>query len=105
MEFKQEAVLACGDRFTAVVNRGGKVVVWGHAIHDLAAPPYLENVIAISAGGGSTALSSFPLWYPHYDNNPSYSDWSPFGGWTKPNIKQYMGTTSVCSASVDLNYY
>lgn len=55
--------------------------------------------------GNSHALSSFPLWYPHYDNNPSYSDWSSFGGWSKPSIKQYHGTTSVCSASVDLNYY
>jgi hypothetical protein len=50
-------------------------------------------------------LSSFPLWYPHYDNNPSYSDWYSFGGWSKPAIKQYVGDTSACSASVDLNYY
>jgi len=55
--------------------------------------------------GGSTAFSSYPLWYAHYDNNPSYSDFSSFGGWTKPSIKQYAGTTSTCSASVDLNYY
>jgi GH25 family lysozyme M1 (1,4-beta-N-acetylmuramidase) len=55
--------------------------------------------------GNSNALSGYPLWYPHYDNNPSYSDWSPFGGWSKPAIKQYQGTTTVCSAGVDLNYY
>jgi len=55
--------------------------------------------------GGSTALSSYPLWYPHYDNNPSYSDWYNFGGWTKPSIKQYTGTTSTCGASVDQNFY
>eukprot|EP01038_Epipyxis_sp_PR26KG_P010203 gene10203-13727_t len=55
--------------------------------------------------GGSTALSSYPLWYPHYDNKDSFSDFSPFGGWSKPAIKQYIGTTSICSASVDKNYY
>lgn len=55
--------------------------------------------------GGSTEFSDLPLWYAHYDNNPSYSDFTAFGGWTKPNIKQYQGTTSLCSASVDLNYY
>jgi hypothetical protein len=47
----------------------------------------------------------YPLWYPHYDNNPSYSDWYNFGGWTSPSIKQYAGTTSFCSASIDKNYY
>mmetsp|Transcript_18862 Transcript_18862/g.31557 ORF Transcript_18862/g.31557 Transcript_18862/m.31557 type:complete len:236 (+) Transcript_18862:231-938(+) len=55
--------------------------------------------------GGSTAFSSYPLWYPHYDYDPSFSDFTAFGGWTSPAIKQYQGTTSFCSASVDKNYY
>jgi len=55
--------------------------------------------------GGSTAFSKYPLWYAHYDYKDNFSDFSPFGGWSKPNIKQYQGTTSLCSASVDLNYY
>ncbi len=55
--------------------------------------------------GGTTKFSNYPLWYAHYDSNPSFSDFAPFGGWTKPAIKQYQGTTSYCSASVDLNYY
>lgn len=55
--------------------------------------------------GGSTKFSSLPLWYAHYDSNPSFSDFSPFGGWSKPAIKQYAGTTSICSASIDKNYY
>jgi len=55
--------------------------------------------------GGSTAFSKYPLWYAHYDYKDNFSDFSPFAGWSKPNIKQYQGTTSVCSASVDLNFY
>ena len=55
--------------------------------------------------GGSTQFSMYPLWYPHYDNWASFDDFSSFGGWTSPNIKQYQGTTSYCGASVDLNYY
>ena len=55
--------------------------------------------------GGTSKFSSLPLWYAHYDNNPSYSDFTAFGGWSKPSIKQYAGTTSICSASVDKNYY
>ena len=26
-------------------------------------------------------FSQLPLWYAHYDKNPSFSDWQPFGGW------------------------
>ncbi|EDR27748.1 hypothetical protein, conserved [Entamoeba dispar SAW760] len=48
--------------------------------------------------------SSTPLWYPHYDNSPSFSDFSSFGGWTSPSMKQYRGDVSICSAGVDYNY-
>ena len=27
------------------------------------------------------------LWYPHYDGKPSFEDFTPFGGWTKPAMK------------------
>ena len=55
--------------------------------------------------GGSTAFKSLPLWYPHYDNSASFSDFKSFGGWSKPAIKQYAGDVSFCSAGVDKNYY
>lgn len=56
-------------------------------------------------GLGWTGVSEYPLWYAHYDNNPSFSDFSPFGGWKTPNVKQYQGTTNLCGAGVDLNWY
>lgn len=55
---------------------------------------------------GSTSYSygsNLPLWYAHYDNVENFSDFTAFGGWTVPAIKQYAGTTSYCSASVDMN--
>lgn len=52
-----------------------------------------------------TDVSSEPLWYAHYDNNPTFADFAPFGGWTKPSIKQYKGSTAICGATVDFNYY
>jgi GH25 family lysozyme M1 (1,4-beta-N-acetylmuramidase) len=55
--------------------------------------------------GTTTAFSSLPLWYPHYDGSPSFSDFSAFGGWTKPNIKQFRGDANLCSADVDENFY
>jgi len=49
--------------------------------------------------------ASLPLWYAHYDNNPSFSDFSPFGGWNRPAMKQYNGDVTVCGAGVDQNWY
>jgi GH25 family lysozyme M1 (1,4-beta-N-acetylmuramidase) len=51
------------------------------------------------------SVASAPLWYAHYDKSPSFSDFKPFGGWTKPHVKQFEGTSSLCGASVDKNYY
>ena len=48
--------------------------------------------------------SSTPLWYAHYDNVKSFSDFSAFGGWSSPSMKQYRGDVSTCSAGVDYNY-
>ncbi|EFA75204.1 glycoside hydrolase family 25 protein [Heterostelium album PN500] len=49
--------------------------------------------------------AKYPLWYAHYDGNPSFSDFSPFGGWSSPAIKQYNGDLTVCGLGVDQNYY
>ena len=57
--------------------------------------------------GGTDKCPRFvnlPLWYARYDGNPSFEGFTPFGGWTKPYIKQYKGTTPFCNASIDLNY-
>lgn len=51
----------------------------------------------------TTEFSNYQLWWAYYDNDPSFSDFSPFGGWSSPNIKQYKGTTNVCSTSIDLD--
>jgi hypothetical protein len=41
----------------------------------------------------------------HYDNNPSYSDFRSFGGWSRPSIKQFHGTTYECGVGIDKNWY
>eukprot|EP01089_Gocevia_fonbrunei_P014493 TRINITY_DN3983_c0_g1_i7.p1 TRINITY_DN3983_c0_g1~~TRINITY_DN3983_c0_g1_i7.p1 ORF type:complete len:216 (-),score=55.47 TRINITY_DN3983_c0_g1_i7:314-961(-) len=55
--------------------------------------------------GNWDGASSYPLWYAHYDGEVSFSDFSPFAGWRTPSIKQYQGTTSLCSAGVDMDWY
>lgn len=54
---------------------------------------------------GCKNVASQPLWYAHYDNTQSFSDFQAFGGWTKPTMKQYKGDTTLCGASVDMDYY
>jgi hypothetical protein len=50
--------------------------------------------------------SSLPLWYAHYDDVASFSDYSSysFGGWTTPSIKQYEGDVDLCNQNLDQNY-
>jgi len=60
-----------------------------------------------SAIFGSTSYSygsELPLWYAHYDNSASFSDFSSFGGWKSPHAKQYAGDVTQCSTGVDKNY-
>jgi len=56
---------------------------------------------------GSTSFcygQDLPLWYAHYDNNPSFSDFSSFGCWSSPYIKQFQGDVTKCSFDVDTSY-
>ena len=48
--------------------------------------------------------SETQLWYPIYDFEPSLDGLTMFGGWTRPNIKQYAGNQNFCDAWVDFNY-
>lgn len=50
------------------------------------------------------AATGTPLWYAHYDYKMTFDDFTPFGSWTKPDIKQYQGTNQLCGASVDRNW-
>jgi len=49
--------------------------------------------------------SSFPLWYAHYDDYQSFNDFSAFGGWSSPSMKQFEGDATLCGLGVDVNWY
>lgn len=55
--------------------------------------------------GGWAGGAQFDLWYAHWNDDPSMSDFSPFAGWGKGAIKQYVGDTSLCGCGVDLSAY
>jgi hypothetical protein len=51
--------------------------------------------------------NEYPLWYAHYDDLASFSDYYAkysFGGWADPYAKQYLGSTTVCDAVIDKDY-
>lgn len=60
-------------------------------------------------GCAVASSAGMPLWYPHYESppNPTFSDFSPFGGWTKPSVKQFgdgdVPPGRLCGISVDNN--
>jgi len=56
-------------------------------------------------GADWSGASSLPLWYAHYDGNQSFGDFTPFGGWNTPNIKQYQGDDTQCGYSIDDDWY
>ncbi len=56
-------------------------------------------------GNGYTLGGNLPLWYAHYDNSPSFSDFKAFGGWSRPAIKQYSDKAGLCGVGYDRNYY
>ena len=45
-----------------------------------------------------------PLWFAHYNDDPSFASFDAFGGWTWPKIKQYSGNVNFCDGWVDFNY-
>jgi len=57
--------------------------------------------------GGCDKVSSYPLWYAHYDDEENFSDsWAyQFGGWTKPAMKQFTGGATVCGNNIDQDWY
>jgi hypothetical protein len=45
-----------------------------------------------------------PIWYAHYDGEPSFNDWQSFGGWSRPTAKQFSDQGHKCSANYDINW-
>ncbi len=94
-----------GDK-TTNCNFMGELIAAGrsHGIHmGIYASAYMWESIM----GGCTvgADNGVVLWYAHYDYTRSFSDFSAFGGWTKPNIKQYNDAVGICGINADADWY
>eukprot|EP01121_Diplochlamys_sp_Union-15-3_P003592 TRINITY_DN13531_c0_g1_i3.p1 TRINITY_DN13531_c0_g1~~TRINITY_DN13531_c0_g1_i3.p1 ORF type:complete len:224 (+),score=25.90 TRINITY_DN13531_c0_g1_i3:38-709(+) len=56
-------------------------------------------------GLGVTEFKNLPLWYANPDGTENFNDFSSFGGWTVPAIKQYSWTGAYCGVSYDADWY
>jgi len=60
---------------------------------------------SIMGGCTAGADNGIALWYAHYDYTRSFSDFSPFGGWSKPAMKQYNDAVGICGINADADWY
>lgn len=60
-----------------------------------------------TVGSDCKACADLSLWYAHYETPPqaNFNDFVPFGAFSHPSAKQYMGTHSVCGIDVDSSWY
>lgn len=50
-----------------------------------------------------TSWAAVCSWYPHYDGVQSFSDFTPFAGWTTPHIKQVRAPLSLSPLAIVLH--
>lgn len=57
--------------------------------------------------GDSQEFAGLPLWHAEYTAHPNvlpdFDGFRPYGGWTRPSMWQFQGTTNLCGVTVDLN--
>ncbi len=67
------------------------------------ASPYMWE--QIPGSDCSSSSGSSVLWYANWDGETDFSDYSSFGGWASPAIKQYNDGPEQCGFGVDWNWY
>jgi GH25 family lysozyme M1 (1,4-beta-N-acetylmuramidase) len=55
-------------------------------------------------GSSYNGGSAYPLWYANYDGAENFNDFKPFGGWSKPSLKQYGDNGNTCGVSYDKDW-
>ncbi|KAG9391127.1 Glycoside hydrolase, family 25 [Carpediemonas membranifera] len=54
----------------------------------------------------SKDFADMQLWWPRYDGVGTLThNWRSFGGWSRPAIKQYHNTMSICGTQIDEDCY
>ena len=66
---------------------------------------YMWNDQTAGASCTAGADNGAPLWYAHYDGRQTFDDFVSFGGWHKPNVKQYNDKIDMCGMNSDADWY
>ena len=82
----------------------GELISAGHA-NGVKMGIYASVYMWESIMGSCTVGSSLALWYAHYDGRQTFSDFSPFGGWSRPAMKQYGDAVGYCGINSDADWY
>jgi GH25 family lysozyme M1 (1,4-beta-N-acetylmuramidase) len=64
------------------------------------------SVYEWSSNINDSSCAAYPLWYAQYQTPPqaSFAGFTPFGGWTKPALKQFAGNETFGGVSYDGNW-
>lgn len=76
----------------------------GHAV-GVRMGVYASEYMWGSIMGDCDAAKDLPLWYAHYDGKQTFSDFTAFGGWSKPAMKQYWDSVGYCGINSDADWY
>jgi hypothetical protein len=61
----------------------------------------------VPATGNSSRFAGVPLWHAEYTRSPEvlpdFAAFRAYGGWSRPAMWQFQGTTTVCGVTVDRN--
>jgi len=83
------------DLVNGISSHGKSVGIYSSAVQ-------WQNIFGSS--NACTTAGKVPLWYAHYDNSQSFSDFKAFSGWTAPKLKQFAGDKTLCNTDVDINW-
>ena len=50
-------------------------------------------------------MHEYKLWYAYYNKDESFDDFLQFGGWKKPQMKQFEGNVELCGTLIDKDYW
>ncbi len=92
-EFKNFNRMYLEDLMTALTPSGKKLGILSSKYE------WDENL-----GEDYDGASSKGLMYKSLDKDPSFKGYKTFGGWRKPEAKQYQAAATLCSLKVDLAY-
>jgi hypothetical protein len=83
------------------------VALIGEAVAACACGIYTGRWWWVPSTGNSSAFSHLPLWHAEYTSGPQvepdFDGFRAYGGWKRPFMWQFQGTTYLCGAGVDLN--